>query len=372
MNHIKKTALTGLLILCCCTNYAQNCTDANVASLPGKWELLSSWHDSQDTKSDVLKEKPIADAIIEAIRKNFPWSVVGGRIGYGTFGSNDRRPIPLQKLCKDYSGRIGFNAYGCSAGKTFILESPSGLYVNFNGLPFEFDHSFYMSGPNATDMDKDPETDTYATLHYLPEVKDGYFEYKKEGGGGAPPPTTGLLRRYRTIIKPGKLPYSLMSKKEYYENWKKKNLAEIAVQEAGKKSFEKSFAGDPQLPAMVSQQVQLIAIYQNYINKIDVLLKNKSAEELAQPAYAGDELGEFYESVEATPYKAYIVKPNMAYYNKNISKNSPQVITICQVYGVGLDNDGNKIYDDEKFYNALEKMKIFDFLTEKLTPLIVQ
>jgi hypothetical protein len=36
------------------------------------------------------------------------------------------------------------------------------------------------------------------------------------------------------------------------------------------------------------------------------------------------------------------------------------------------DDKGNNGYGDEDFYNALEKMKAFDFLTEKLKLLIVQ
>jgi hypothetical protein len=71
-------------------------------------------------------------------------------------------------------------------------------------------------------------------------------------------------------------------------------------------------------------------------------------------------------------YKAYIVKPNLAYYNSNTSKNSSQVITICQEYKSGKDDQGKISYADEDFFRAFEKMKVFDLLTEKLKPLIVQ
>jgi hypothetical protein len=101
-------------------------------------------------------------------------------------------------------------------------------------------------------------------------------------------------------------------------------------------------------------------------------LKTKSDKQLAQPAFEGEQEGLYFESLEASVYKAYIVKPNLAYYNSNTSKNNPQVITICQRYISRKDDQGKISYADEDFFRALEKMKVFDLLTEKLKPLIVQ
>jgi hypothetical protein len=364
---IKKISLTGLLMIWSTINYAQDCTDANVSSIPGKWVLDNGWGSSADTKSDVLKEKPIADAVMESIKKNFPWSPVGGRILYGTSGSNDRRPATVQKLCKDYSIHFDYNAYGCSAGKVFIEEGPSALMVRFNQLPFSFEYSFYTPGPNAKETDTDPETDKYEILHWMPDVKHGYFDYTVDKGDGTGN-TPGIIQKYRTIIKPGKLPYSLMTKKEFYEKWRRKHLIEIENREAKNKEL----AGNDQLKDLIKLNNQLKDIVQGYVDRINNLLKTKTAEELAQPAFEGEQEGLYFESLEASVYKAYIVKPNLAYYNGNISKNSPQVVTICQWYGMGKDDNGNKSYGDENFYNALEKMNVFDLLTVKLKTLIVQ
>lgn len=369
---MKKRSITKLLFVCwlllhSTPNYAQPCTEANVSSLPGKWVLDNGWGASEDTKADVLKEKPIADAILEAIRKNFPWTVVGGRIIYGTSGSNDRRPALLRKLCKDYYVHFNYNDFGCSAGRIFIEEGPSSLTVRFNQLPFTFEYSFYTPGPNVRETDTDPETDKYEILHWLPEVKDGYFDYiedKGEGTGNTP----GRIARYRTVFKPGKLPYSLMSKKEFYEKWRIKRRIEIGNMEAKNKEL----AGNDQLKDLLKLNNQMKDLYQGYLDLIEQLLKTKSSEELAKPAFEGEQEGLYFESLEASVYKAYIIKPNMAYYNSNISKNSPQVVTICQWYEMYKDDKGNKTYSDENFYNALEKMKLFDFLTEKIKPLIVQ
>jgi hypothetical protein len=159
-----------------------------------------------------------------------------------------------------------------------------------------------------------------------------------------------------------------MTKKEFYEKWRRKHLIEIENREAKNKEL----AGNDQLKDLIKLNNQLKDIVQGYVDRINNLLKTKTAEELAQPAFEGEQEGLYFESLEASVYKAYIVKPNLAYYNGNISKNSPQVVTICQWYGMGKDDNGNKSYGDENFYNALEKMNVFDLLTVKLKTLIVQ
>ncbi|MBS1666608.1 MAG: hypothetical protein JST58_04455 [Bacteroidetes bacterium] len=356
-----------LCVMVIANSRTQNCTDSNVKNMPGKWILDNGWGSSADTKDDVLKEKPIADGILETIKKNFPWPPVGGRILYGSSGSNDRRPIPLRKLCKDFYLTLNYNHYFCAAGKIAIEDGDNTLSVKFNQLPFTFENSFYMPGPNAKETDADPETDKYEILHWLPDVKDGYFDYIVDQGDGTGN-TAGRIVKYRTICKPGKLPYSLMTKKEFYEKWRNKYRVLIENIEAKNKEL----AGNPQLKDLLKLNNQLKEPYQAYIDKIDGLLKTKSAKELAQPAFEGEQEGLYFESLEASVYRAYIVKPNLAYYNNNISKNIPQVISICQQYKMGKDDQGKISYADEAFYRALEKMNVFDLLTEKLKPLILQ
>ncbi len=350
---------------------AQDCTDDNVGSLPGKWKSIPGSFFNH-LKSDVLKEKPIADAVIESIRKNFPWSVVGGVISYESCGLyTDPRPFPIVKMCNLYSAGLYFNAYSCNAGKVNVEEGLSALNIRFNDLPFDFGNSFYTPGPNATQSDTDPKTDVYATLKWLPVVKDGYFDYIQDNVDGTGN-TPGKMLRYRTITKPGKIPYTLMNKKEYYEKWKKKHLAEIKNIEGEKANLSKDLAGNAQLPALLQQQDQYIAIYQNYINKINGILKSTAAKDLDQPAFQGEEEGAYFENLQASAYKAYIVKINYDYFNNKLDKTSPQIITIVQRYSMGKDNNGNRIYADEAFYKTLEKINVFDLLTGKLKPQIVQ
>jgi hypothetical protein len=350
---------------------AQDCTDANVSSLPGKWKSIPGSFFNH-SKEEVLKEKPLADAVVESIRKNFSWSVVGGVITYESCGFyTDPRPFPIVKICNLYSAGLYFNAYHCDAGKITIEEGLSALNIRFNDLPFDFGNSFYTPGPNATQSDTDPQTDVYATLKWLPEVIEGYFDYIQDNVDGTGN-TAGKILRYRIITKPGKIPYTLMNKKEYYEKWKKKHLAVIKNIEGEKANLSKDLAGNAQLPALLQQHDQYIGLYQQYINKIDAILKTTAAKDLEHPAYEGEEEGAYFENLQASLYKAYIVKINYDYFDNKLSKTSPQIITIVQRYSMGQDDNGNRNYSDEAFYKALEKMNLFDLLTEKLKSQIVQ
>jgi hypothetical protein len=302
---------------------------------------------------------------------------VGGDIGYGVFWENDdHRPTPIIKISNTYYCHIIYNQFHCYEGKVNgdgLYGDAQIFYTFFNELPFRFDYSFYSPGPKATNLDIDPLTDVYAILRSLPVAKESYFDYIKDEGDGTGN-TSGNVYRYRTITKPGKLPYIVVSKKEFYQKWKHKYEVQIESTEADKARYRKDLAGNDQLAGILNQSDQYKDLYQNYINKIDDILKSKSSEALEQPAFDGEDLGEYFESRQANGYlRSYIVKPNFAYYNYNLNNNSaPQVITLCSKYYLDNKAQGNNKYNCPKFYKALEKMNIFDQLTEKLKPLIVQ
>ena len=200
-----------------------------------------------------------------------------------------------------------------------------------------------------------------------------YFDFIKDDGDGSGN-QTGNVRKSRTLIKNNRLPYAVMNKKEFYEKWKHKHEIEIENLEAGKATFKKELAGSDQLDGILKHYDQMKGVYQDYIDKINNLLKNKSAEALAQPAYEGEELGDYFESRQADGYqRAYIVKPNFDYYNYTLNdKAAPQLITLRFDYYQDADAPGNRRYNCPKFHKALEKMNVFDLLAEKLHPLIVQ
>jgi hypothetical protein len=363
------------LLMFCITNYAQQCDDAMLDTLHGKWKtLIPGSIPSSITKSDVQKERLTMQGVTEIIRKNIPDMPISGNIGYGTFWeSDDHRPTPIIKICDSYYTYISYMQFRCYVGKLGgdnDFGDASNFYTIFNDLPFRFDNSFYAHGPKGTDHDIDPLTDVYAILRSLPVVKDDYFDYIKADGSGN---STGNVSRYRTITKPGRLPYTVVNKKEYYEKWYHKYDVQIEDMEAQNEKFRKELAGSDQLEGMLKGNNQFIGIYQNYIDRINNILKTKSAEAIAQPAYEGEDLGQYFESRQADGcLRSFVVKPNFAYYNYTLKNTTaPQLITLDYKYYQDADAFGNKRYNCPKFYKSLQNMNIFDLLTEKLRLLIV-
>lgn len=315
--------------------------------------------------------------VIEILRKNIPDMPIAGNIGYGSFWeTDDHRPLPIIKISNSYYTYIYYMQLRCVNGKVGgdkDFGDGSSFHIFFNELPFTFGNSFYAARRKGTNQDEDPMTDVYATVRQLPVVKDGYFDFiwdDVDGSGNV----TGNVRQSRTIIKNGRLPYAVVSKKEFYEKWKHKHEVEIESEKAEKDTYKKELAGNDQLEGFLKYCDQMMGIYQNYIDKINTILKTKSPEALAQPAYEGEELGDYFESRQADGYmRAYILKPNFDYYNYHLNDiAAPQLITLRFDYYQDADALGKRRYNCPKFHKALEKMKVFDLLAEKLHPLIVQ
>jgi hypothetical protein len=371
---VKRTILTGCLLILAFTNYAQICNGVNLDTMHGTWKIIPGGVVQTGSKQDLIRAKLNMESANAIIRKNWKWVPVGGDIFYGSFlVDRDAYPDSVIKIWQQYTTTIDFRQFKCTYDHKIGHESVATIFsVRFNDLAFKFDLSFYTPGPNAKETGMDPGTDVYAALHWLPEVKDGYFDYLDDRVDGTGNNAEGYVYKYRTIIKSGKLPYLLMSKKEYYEKWKKKYQIEIEVLEAQKIWVKKQMPGDGSKDILKVAD-ERIAQTQGFRDLVDEILKNKSAEQLAQPAYGGEEYGEYYESLEASKFKSFIVKPNIDYYNRKFTdKSSPQTITLYMRYAVGKDEQGNKVYWDKDFYNALQEIKLFDLLAEKLRPFIVQ
>ena len=372
---MKKIFFIISFIVCYHVVLAQECTNANVLSLPGKWKQGGKGA-SDHPAADMLVEKNVMDDIIQFIRTNLKWAPAGGDITYnGIYSVNgqDYRPDAVIKICNNYSAYIYFQHYFCGNGKIMRSDYSAKLAAHINSLPFIFSESFFVSkrDKKGNNLEEDPKTDIYAYIPMLPAEKEGQFDYTEDGDKDN---RAGVIYTlYRTVTKPGKRPYLIMPKAEYYEKWKIKYRKQIAGAEMDKSILAEldKLSGNT---AATDQQNKMIALYQGYINKIDAILRSKSAQELAKPALSGEELGEYYErnSNENGHPLFYIVKPNLPYYNNKLPRHSPQVITISFMHTFMLDPDGNKNKADLAFYEAIQDSKLMDSLAEKLKPLITQ
>jgi hypothetical protein len=148
-------------------------------------------------------------------------------------------------------------------------------------------------------------------------------------------------------------------------------LGQIAIAKATRKKAEIDLKGTEGLSEFLKSLDQSTEPYQKWVDAIDNNLKNRTTEELAKPAYQGDEQGEYHESRQASDYlRPYFIRPNLDYYDKKLPKSSPQVITMGLRYIMGVDENGNKHHVDEGFYKGLTDMNIFELLTAKLKPFL--
>jgi hypothetical protein len=344
---------------------AQDCTDENVGSIPGKWVERQGMVDPKDMY--------MFDFVRKTYQENIKWSPIGGDLRYGTVSGDERRPKPLQNITAVCEAYVYFKPYECLHGKINFPEGGiSGGSVRVNDLPFGYDLSFHVPRPDATDAkpDLDPETETYTFLKWLPEVKDGYLEYfddKIDGTGTH----AGTVARYRILVKPGKLPYVLMSKKEYYEKSKRKTLGDIASQKAALSNITTSTPGYADLKKLNDD---LVAVYQKKIDGIDRILKSKSDEALSQPAFQGEEDGEYYESRQAADFlRPYVVKPNMDYYDSKLPRHTPQLITLKVQYDLVGESPGQTVdFSYSPSAKPFWDMHFIELFTPKLRPFIAQ
>jgi hypothetical protein len=318
------------------------------------------------------KDKYMFDFVRKTYQENIKWSPVGGDLRYVTVSGDDGRPKPLQNITAVCYAYVYFHKYECLGGKfspapdAFILSG----WVRVNDLPFSFDLTFHVPRPDATDAkpDLDPETETYAFLKWLPEVKDGFLEYvddKIDGTGTH----AGTVMRYRILVKPGKLPYALMTKKEYYEKSKRKILGDMSSQKAALSNITSATPGYADLKKLTDD---LVALYQKKVDGIDHILKSKSDEALSKPAFQGEEDGEYYESRQAADFlRPYVVKPNMEYYDSKLPRHTAQLITLKVQYDLVGESPGQTVdFSYSPSAKPFWDMHFIDLFTPKLQSFI--
>jgi hypothetical protein len=381
-NSMKQVFVISIAAVCYGGAIAQNCTDKDLTTMPG------SWKQSPDVKGRnmpapelIPKEKLICDKILELIRSNFKYTPAGGDIFYDNVYNldayNSTESVSLKRRGYAYKTGFRFLQYACNNGR---LEHIPGslllLQIEMNDIPVHFSKSFFVSrlDKNGNAMEKDPENDLYGFLPELPDREKPYWDYtddKVEGNGNY---ENHIVDQYRMLHKPGKLPFIPMTKKEYYDQWKKYYLQQMkykeAVIDAHVAEYKKIDGGDK----MIEREKKLVRIDDMFVNKIDAILNSKAAEALARPAIAGEEQSQYFEQVvPGTDHTAYIIKPNPLYHNATLPPNAPQVITIHLNY---FKRKGNKEaewkYHAEGVYKELERSNIRELLTEKLLPVIVQ
>jgi len=367
--HFKKLLFLPFCILFFNIGFAQQCTDENVAGLPGGWRAAMKGA-SDHSAADMAREKVLLDTIAHFIRGNFTWQPIGGDITAGNAYSIrglDYRPTPVRKLANTYSTFVFFQHFFCNHGTINREDFWNNISVTVNETPFKFDRTFFIPPVDqyGNPMKEDPETDKYGFISELPAQKNGYFTFKKHDQAAQAEKDNHYGDNHRLLTRGGRLPFRFMTKREYYEKWKIQNDTTIARARIVKEKMA-VLAKTSGNNGDVEYEQRHIEQLQGYNDKLNRVLAAHSAEELSQPALSGEENGEFLDNKDPNNRHDYVIVPDVTYYTAGVPRSTPQTFYIV------FDAQYRRAvkYADDNFLAEMEKVRMMDLLTEKLKALL--
>ena len=276
----------------------------------------------------------------------------------------------LQKMIRSKFPGKGVDVYANSAQNQTMDYMPVNTYV-FSMIPLEFycdgntiktvhetSSSFYIGANYFPSEIYDTAhgdralAEGFNVMYQMPVEKDGAYYFKEtEGGVG----TVNYAKSSMILITyDGKLPYAYVSKKEFLEKRKKslavlqsddvKRLKDVLKSIDVEKGFkETEYKNDKDKlekymrmdyrPMKERYEKQLADVEKKFKPAFDKLNDALSmpAAELAKPAIVKidpkDYLSYLFTDSE-DPFAMILIKPNPNYFNKKISKSSPQFFSV--------------------------------------------
>jgi len=322
-----KTIILFVIVLASQCLSAQDCTKELLAQKPGTWKAGQQGSIHNVSAADLVKEKAIITGIHKMI--STAYSPMGCQISYSTVYGKD--PSPGQEWKADpYHYAMYILRYICdghSADKTKYyvdISTPTTVNVTANVM-------FSLNNLYAASI-ADDDMRGYLKLKQRPQKKDGYF-YLGEQVTGDSQLENKTMEYSWLITYNDTLPFYYVSRKEY-----------LLIQ---KKRLEKSLRDSPGEKTYFQKYFDSIGDYltkpETYLNQAAICMWND------EERFAG-----FVE--EGTPGSFMAVKPNLAYFKKNLPKSSPQFLTV--VYDISL---GDPVFEQ----NIAAIKKAIDFAALK-------
>lgn len=305
---------------------AQDCSKVLLAQKPGTWKAGIKGSIVNVSAADLVKEKAVTAAIHKTITTGY--IPKGCQVLYGTtFGKSQadgQTWIADPYYYSMYILRFLCDQQSADKSKYYVDHAtPTTVKIIANAI-------YSLNTLYAADLGDDFRG--YLKLTKKPEKKDGYYFMGEEKVDFNSP-----IYEYRWLITYNDtLPFSYLSRKEY-----------LFIQ---KKRLEKALKDNPSEKAFLEQ-------YFKNIN--DYLTKPET--ELSQTAICiwNDE-ERFNGFVEEGSHGSFIaVKPNLAYYKKNLPKSSPQFFSI--VYKI---SKGDAVFEENM--EAIKKAVDFAVLKNML------
>ena len=320
MNYILLSALLLFIV----NASAQDCSKELLKQKPGTWKAGPQGSIKNISAGDLAKEKAVLASIHKMISTHY--KPTGCEISYSTVYG--KYPDAGQTWIADpYHYGMYILRYLCDKNSTdkskYYVDISTPTTVNITANVIFSLNNLYAANIPADDFRG------YLKLTKRPERKDGYYFMGEEKVDYNFP-----VYEYRWLITYNDtLPFSYVSRKEY-----------LLIQ---KKRLEKDIKDSP------GEKAYLDA----YLKNINEYLTNPESE-LNQPAICmWNEEEKFEKFVEEGTKGSFIaVKPNPAYYHKNLPKSSPQFFTV--VYKI---SKGDAVFEE----NIEAIKKAVDFATLK-------
>lgn len=302
---------------------AVGCNQKILEQKPGTWKAGTQGSIRNISVTDLTKEKSIIAAIHKMISTEY--KPTGCEISYSTVYG--KYPGTGQVFIADpYHYAMYVLRYLCdgsSADKSkYYVDHSTPTTVNITAnVIFSLDNLYAANLP--TD-----DLRGYLKLKQRPKQKDGYYFLGEEVVGDGH--LENKIKEYRWLITySDTLPFIYVTRKEYLMI-QKKRLEKIIQDSPGEKEYIDKF-----------------------LNNIAGYLKQPEVE-LAKTAICMWNEEEMFEKFveEGTPGSFMAVKPNLAYYRKNLPKSSPQFFTV--VYKIA---HGDPVFEE----NMANIKKAIDF-----------
>lgn len=302
---------------------AQDCNKEMLKQKPGTWKAGQQGSIANVNAADLTKEKSVIAAVHKMVSTNYkPTSC---QISYSTVYG--KYPDAGQTWIADpYHYTMYILRYLCDENSKdksrYYVDISTPTTVNITANVIFSLNNLYAANIPADDFRG------YLKLKERPAKKDGYYFMGEEVVGDSH--LENKIKEYRWLITYNDtLPFSYLSRKEY-----------LLIQ---RKRLEQTIRDIP------GEKVYL----DKYLHNISEYLK-KPESELNQPAICmwNDE-ERFEKFVEEGTLGSFIaIKPNLAYYKKNLPKSSPQFITV--VYKIA---HGDHVFEE----NIANIKKAIDF-----------
>lgn len=308
---------------------AQTCSETVLATKTGVWKASPlKGSTNRVSPADLTREKSVLATVHKTVAANY--TPTGLEALYSnSFGGAD--PSAGKNWVADHYGyslyMLAFLCDPASADKSksyTAVATATTLNIHANSIPQL--NTLYAAELAADDFRG------YLKMKRMPQKKNGFYYLGEDYQGDA---RDNIKTQTWLITYDDQLPFSYVSRREYLLLTKKRLEKTIREDSTGK------------------------GFYDQYLNRINSSL-NESEAELSRPAICrSNDEERFAGFVEEGTQGSFIaVKPNPAYYRKNLQKSVPQFFTVAfkvagsqPVYAKNMESL-QKAFD----FNALRNM----------------